>query len=192
MERIDEFASKFPCLNDLRYGYCKCGSSDKIPVEAYAQMVSRLPDLTGIKVDDYRNTMSYSYNEELEIIEAFYRKNNRLKSIGFKYFWTHGYGDVVWKAASLPTAEHPKNSKGQVSIWTPDPCKWERWIFWLNTFGVPSIVRPAMLERWPESSLPTLEDLESFSQAHLSTFDARIREYPSASYVAHMSPIGCS
>jgi hypothetical protein len=30
MEQIEQFASKFPCLKSLRYGYCECGPFGKV------------------------------------------------------------------------------------------------------------------------------------------------------------------
>lgn len=174
LERIDEFAANFPRLNSLRYGYCTCASSSNVPIKCYARMISRLPELTSITIDDHRGTMGYHQNEENCIISAFSQESSLLNLVGIRYVRSAGYWEIVWKAAHLSIIERSRDVEGEVCIWTPDPCQRERWIFWLNTFGPPIMARQAMLDRWPGSSIPTLLDLEKFALSRLSMLNRNV------------------
>ncbi|PVF98032.1 hypothetical protein CPB86DRAFT_391044 [Serendipita vermifera] len=159
-ERIDEFASKFPHLNNLHCGYCGCDSEDEVSIESYAHVISQLPELTCIIMDNHRSFTGYRKDEERDAIDIFCQANNRLESIGFGNLSPWGdYRGIIWKSASPSLVENSRDARGETCVWTPDPFHYEGWEFWLNTFGLPAITRQAMIDRWPDATIPSMLDL---------------------------------
>jgi hypothetical protein len=124
-------------------------------------MISHLPNLTSIIIEEWRAAAFDHRKEEKDMIEAFYKVNPQLKVFGMRYCTWDGY-DVVWHAASPPIVESSRDVNGEACVWTPGPFQRYRWRFWLDTFGDPSFAREAMLERWPRSSVPGITKLIDF------------------------------
>ncbi|PVF98037.1 hypothetical protein CPB86DRAFT_391246 [Serendipita vermifera] len=163
--RIEEFASKFPRLNALDYGYCSCDlyANTEVPVDWYTRMAGHLPDLTSITIKDYRHSSILSSKDEHEIVWALFQANKQLSSIGITYQRPYTRWNIVWRAAPPSVAESSKDAKGKICIWTPDPSERRRWSFWFDTFGAASIAYLAMSQRWPGANLPSAWEIEFYS-----------------------------
>jgi hypothetical protein len=126
-------------------------------------MISHMPNLTSITIEEWRDTIYDEQKEEMDMIEAFCQVNPWLKVFGMSYCGWEEY-DVVWRAAPPSIVESSRGINGEACTWTPDPFHQYRWKFWLETFGEPPVARQAMLERWPKSSVPSITDLVRYSQ----------------------------
>jgi hypothetical protein len=127
-------------------------------------MISHLPELTSIVIEENRLAHTDRRKEEEDMIEAFCQVNPQLKSIGMKYFFGDLFEAITWRAASPSIVESSRDAKGRTCIWTPDPLEEMRWVFWLETFGGPSAARRAMVERWPGSRMPSITELVRYTQ----------------------------
>jgi hypothetical protein len=127
-------------------------------------MARCLPELTSIIIHDYRSSLDEDTKTENEIIQALFRINKQLNSIGFKYYRSYYRSEVIWKSASPSLIESSRDKKGNICIWTPEPDNRKRWPFWLETFGEASITWLTMSQRWPGSPQPSLWDLEWFAE----------------------------
>jgi hypothetical protein len=129
-------------------------------MDRHVRMISRLPELSSITIEENHRVTGRSSRKELDIIEEFHQANPRLEFVGFKYFhrWPK-YWEVTWKAATTSVIESSRFSSGNPCIWTPDPRQQRRWDVWIDTFGANNVTQRAMLERWPESPVPTILDL---------------------------------
>jgi hypothetical protein len=127
-------------------------------------MISRLPKLTSITIEDHRHSIIYQRETEDDMIKTFCQISPRINFIGLMYFIGDEYVEVSWKAASPSMIESSKDVKGEACVWTPGPFQPRRWRFWLESFGEPSAARRAMLERWPESRIPSINELIRYNQ----------------------------
>ncbi|PVF98036.1 hypothetical protein CPB86DRAFT_391167 [Serendipita vermifera] len=168
VEKINDFASKFPRLNSLEYGYCSCDmyslSEPLVPLDWYTRMASQLPKLTRISIKDYLSSWPLNSKVEYDDVRALHQANKQLESIRFTYFRPFECVEIVWKAAPPSVVESSRDAKGRICIWTPQPLHKNRFNFWMDTFGAASIVLLVMSQRWPETSLPSEWELEYYSR----------------------------
>lgn len=162
IEVIDEFASKFSHLTHLQFGLCVSRSPNtEIPVNHYIRIISHIPELTSITIDDYQ--IVACQDQEHKVLS---QGNDSLHRIGFRYSKeSFEAWEVTWKPGS-PTIEGSRDVRGDICTWTPDPSQRHRWMFWLERFGTPSNTQQAMIERWPDSDMPTLLEMEEFASPY--------------------------
>lgn len=173
MEEIDQFASQFPHLDRLIYGYCDHRSTKEIPIECCARLINHLPKVISFTLSK-RGSPPDDANYEYDLAATLTQVNKGLTSISVQYC-QYRYGvDFIWRIASPSVLRVPNDMTGKPCLWTPDPSQQMRWMFWLHCFVVPSTARRAMLERgWPDSSIPTLLDLEQFKLRAFTTISYR-------------------